>query len=465
MAEIAKVARIEDQAEELSKVYYRFLKDPTSKLVRGTAFQNIGPFIAAFKRGKDIDTKIIDFYVTTTEGSSNKDVCYHASFNFPAFVFVFGADEWPRFQSLYHKLTKMNEAKIKRTLSASIHELAKILGPKWTEQDLLPVMERFLKDKTMEIKLAALKNLHVFLNEISLEKREIFIMYIVQAFEEANKQEWRLKLVLAQNLGKNAKIYDSNIVYSEFLPMFFKFCSDNVTKVGQEACSAIADIIEKFNDLPEKQKGIVKVIQHRYFKSRTFKKRQLYISMCKGPMMMKKDIFENYFKLDFLSLVNDRVPNVRICVAKAIRYHFLKEISGTFVYDQEFNEAVHVLKNDQSDEVRFLVNDIETYPADKKYDITVEDFISKLNDLRGNTSADDDDSMNSEDEQRIEMEVRRHNSEDEIDHGPVLRSLRAAQAKEREQEKAAKKQRKQKKQNEDGIQSVNNILDEADGSA
>lgn len=181
--------------------------------------------------------------------------------------------------------------------------------------------------------------------------------------------------------------------------------------------------------------------------------------------MMKKQIFEDFFKLDFLSLVNDRVPNVRICVAKAIRYHFLKEISGTFVYDQEFNEAVHVLKNDSSDEVRFLVNDIETYPADKKYDISVEDFISKLNDLRGNTSADDDDSMNSEDEQRIEMEVRRHNSEDEIDHGPVLRSLRAAQAKEREEEKAAKKLRKQNKQNEEGIQSVNNILDEADGSA
>ena len=44
-----------------------------------------------------------------------------------------------------------------------------------------------------------------------------------------------------------------------------------------------------------------------------------------------------------------------------------------------------------------------------------------------------------EDESRIEMEVRRHNSEEEIDHGPVLRSLRAARAKEQEAEEAAKK--------------------------
>lgn len=90
-----------------------------------------------------------------------------------------------------------------------------------------------------------------------------------------------------------------------------------------------------------------------------------------------------------------------------------------------------MLKSDASDEVRFLVNDIELYPADQKYDISIDDFVTKLSELRGNTSRDDDDSMNSEDEQKIEMEVRRHNSEDEIDHGPVLRSLRAAHAKEK----------------------------------
>lgn len=94
-------------------------------------------------------------------------------------MYVFGADDWPRFQSLYHKLTKINDLRIKKTLSASIHELAKILGPTYTEQDLLPCMERFLKDKVLEIKLGALKNLHIFLQEVSSEKREIFIKYIV----------------------------------------------------------------------------------------------------------------------------------------------------------------------------------------------------------------------------------------------------------------------------------------------
>ena len=84
---------------------------------------------------------------------------------------MFGQDQWHRFQTLYHKLTKINDTRIKKTLSASIHELAKILGPKYTEQDLLPCFERFLKDRTNDIKMATLKNMHIFLNEVSEEKR------------------------------------------------------------------------------------------------------------------------------------------------------------------------------------------------------------------------------------------------------------------------------------------------------
>jgi hypothetical protein len=102
-------------------------------------------------------------------------------------VLVFGDEDWPRFQSLYHKLSKINDPRIKKTLAASIHELARILGPKYTELDLLPCIDKFLKDKQADIKMAALKNLHIFLKEVSLEKREGFIQYVVQTFDEASK--------------------------------------------------------------------------------------------------------------------------------------------------------------------------------------------------------------------------------------------------------------------------------------
>ena len=141
---------------------------------------------------------------------------------------------------------------------------------------------------------------------------------------------------------------------------------------------------------------------------------------------MKKDLFEKYFKLDFCSIASDRVPNVRIAMAKVLRHHFLKEISGCFVNDKDVNDAVRVMKQDECQEVRFLMSEIETFQVDETNDVTLESFISGINEsrmsLRGVGS--DSGSITSEDDLKIEMEISRHNSEEDIDHGPVLKSLR-----------------------------------------
>ena len=80
--------------------------------------------------------------------------------------------------------------------------------------------------------MSALKNLHIFLKVVSVEKRSQFIKYIVQTFDDSLKSEWRLKQVLASNLGNYCELFEKDLVYTEFLPMFFKFCSDNVMRVA-----------------------------------------------------------------------------------------------------------------------------------------------------------------------------------------------------------------------------------------
>ena len=273
--------------------------------------------------------------------------------------------------------------------------------------------------------MAALKHMHIFLKVVSTEKRSAFIKYIIQTFDETGKQDWRLKQVLASNLGNYVELFESNLVYTEFLPMFFKFCSDSVVRVALAVCDALPPIILKFNDDEVKQAGIVKVVRHRYFLAKTFRKRQLYIQMVGGAMMMQKDLFEKYFKLDFLSLVNDRCVNVRICLSKMIRWHFLKEIGGVFVNDQLVNDAIRVLKLDKDEDVKYHVVDIETFPLNDTREVTLESFLKELDELRmDHQTQNDSDSSYSEDENRIENEIKRHNSDEFIDHGPVLKQLR-----------------------------------------
>jgi serine/threonine-protein phosphatase 4 regulatory subunit 1 len=212
----------------LLEIYYRFLKDATSKLVRGTAFQNIGPFIAGFKdQGVEggVDGRIIEFFLATVAGTTSRDVCYYAAFNIPALFYVLGPGCWTKVKPVYLKLAKFNDIKISKTLASSIHEIAKIVGKQVSEEDLSPLVESFLNDASLhkEVKTAALKNLNVFLQQLSRHKRESFLKYIlVQDIPSDNNSnsslDWRLKLLTAQNIGSYAILYDEETLFTFFLP-------------------------------------------------------------------------------------------------------------------------------------------------------------------------------------------------------------------------------------------------------
>lgn len=88
-----------------------------------------------------------------------------------------------------------------------------------------------------------------------------------------------------------------------------------------------------------------------------FKRRQLFILMCEEVMNQAKEIFDEYFKHDFLSLAADRVINVRLTLARALKNHF-RTINCTFMHDPLVNQAVKVLLNDKSQDVVELVQDI-----------------------------------------------------------------------------------------------------------
>ena len=55
--------------------------------------------------------------------------------------------------------------------------------------------------------------------------------------------------------------------------------------------------------------------------------------MC-GEAMNKKELFERHFKADMLQMVNDKVSNVRMSLAKVLRHHFINQINGKIKQQQ-----------------------------------------------------------------------------------------------------------------------------------
>lgn len=71
-----------------------------------------------------------------------------------------------------------------------------------------------------------------------------------------------------------------------------------------------------------------------------------------------KEIFVEHFKEDTLSLAYDKVPNVRIALARVLKSHF-RTIDGCFIEDKQFNQTVSHLNQDEEEDVRNIVMQIK----------------------------------------------------------------------------------------------------------
>ena len=91
---------------------------------------------------------------------------------------------------------------MRKTLSYSLFELAKILGPELTETELISVLLHFLKDIS-EVKEGVLVSLPDFMACLSLEQRESYFDKLAQAWA-SNEESWRKREQKAQQIGRIA---------------------------------------------------------------------------------------------------------------------------------------------------------------------------------------------------------------------------------------------------------------------
>ena len=88
-------------------------------------------------------------------------------------LLTLGPQAWPQLKSIHSKLVRDSRIKVRKTLSYSLFELAKILGPDLTETELISVLLHFLKDVS-EVKEGVLVSLPEFMAQLSLQQRESY---------------------------------------------------------------------------------------------------------------------------------------------------------------------------------------------------------------------------------------------------------------------------------------------------
>jgi serine/threonine-protein phosphatase 4 regulatory subunit 1 len=150
------------------------------------------------------------------------------AFSFPAVLLTLGRDKWSALQGVYSTLTQDLQWKVRRTLSHSLHEVAKILGTELTEEHLLSTFNLFLKDLD-QVRVGVIRHLSSFLEVLSPLRRAEYIESIRDI--QLNSANWRFRKLLAKQLGRLARLYETQTVSEAIIPMTIQLCEDPVITV------------------------------------------------------------------------------------------------------------------------------------------------------------------------------------------------------------------------------------------
>lgn len=94
------------------------------------------------------------------------------AYNLPAVALTLGADKWHILREVHSQLSNHASSKVRRSLAASLHEIAKIIGLNAASKDLLPFVSHFLDPKFEqdgEVKMALLENIDVTLCNMDVQ--------------------------------------------------------------------------------------------------------------------------------------------------------------------------------------------------------------------------------------------------------------------------------------------------------
>ena len=123
------------------------------------------------------------------------------AFNYPAVTLTLGRQRWPELRKLYLSLAQEPMFKIRRTLAASLGEIAKIVGEEHAAVDLMTVFWSSLHADEGEVRTKAIETLQTFARAVALPERSAVANGLADAFASGKLSSWREREGAVMALG------------------------------------------------------------------------------------------------------------------------------------------------------------------------------------------------------------------------------------------------------------------------
>ena len=201
----------ESRRNELVAVM-RVLQSDVSPNVQLAAFEMIGEVIYLFHEDpQGVPEELVRLFLDLPmDGGSpveppeellaDPDRSLIVAFNLPAVALSLGAERWDTLRDLYNELAIHAFDNVRNSIAASLHELARILGPEISARDLLPVSSNLFHDPSIEVTTTLLEHIDVFLGVLPVDLAKTQLQLLPMLWFSHEPRDWRLHQRIAMHV-------------------------------------------------------------------------------------------------------------------------------------------------------------------------------------------------------------------------------------------------------------------------
>ncbi|XP_075777090.1 serine/threonine-protein phosphatase 4 regulatory subunit 1 isoform X5 [Pelodiscus sinensis] len=372
---------------------YKLIQDDTVPLISDTV-ENIDSTLRYIHNDSDLSTNssfspeeerkskvqdvvpqaLLDQYLSMTDPSRaqtvDTEIAKHCAYSLPGVALTLGRQNWHCLKDTYETLASDMQWKVRRTLAFSIHELAVILGDQLTAGDLVPVFNGFLKDLD-EVRIGVLKHLHDFLKLLHLDKRREYLYQLQEFLVTDNSRNWRFRYELAEQLILLLELYSARDVYDYLRPIALSLCADKVSSVRWISYKLVSEMIKKLH-MASTSTFVVDLMTElveKFCKCPKWSGRQTFVFICQTIIeddCLPMDQFAMHLLPHLLHLASDRVPNVRVLLAKTLRQNLLEKeyfLNSASSHQEAVEQIIVALQMDDDSDVKYFAS---IHPASTK---------------------------------------------------------------------------------------------------
>ncbi|KAF5381042.1 hypothetical protein D9615_003870 [Tricholomella constricta] len=243
---------------------------------------------------------------------SNPERPLICAFNYPAVALTLGRERWGELREVYLDIAANRGIKVRRTLAASLGELAKIVGTENAQRDLVGVWWDAIRCEEEEVRTRAAESLEDLLGVVGTEVGESMVQGLVGAWDEGRFRGWREREGIAKGLGGLGG-------GAGRVGLLKRALEDSVAAVREAGVGAVAEIWQSILGQPDAVAQLRSVLQSLAVSS-LFRRRMTFIA-CQQALATHPGAvvpLDDDFWTSLVALAADPIVGVRIGLARLV---------------------------------------------------------------------------------------------------------------------------------------------------